>query len=91
MLTPKQRDERAMRILSVIELSLDATGEVPTVLQMSRQLGMAHSSLHEALVRMQRDGLIEWDKHAIKTLYVTDYGDLTYERAKRGKEMGGLV
>ncbi len=48
MLTPKQRDERAMRILSVIELSLDATGEVPTALQMSRQLSMAKSSLHGA-------------------------------------------
>lgn len=84
MLTPKQRDERAMRILSVIELSLDTTGDVPTVLQMSRQLGMAHSSLHEALVRMQRDGLIEWDKHKARTLTVTDDGDRLYEEARHG-------
>ena len=83
MLTPKQWREREMRVLNVLELSLNATFEIPTLSQMSTQLGLSKSTVHKTLMQMQCDGLIEWDKHQTGTIAVTwDVGDKLYERAK---------
>lgn len=81
MLTPKQWRDRSVRVLTVIEKSLDDTSLAPTIEDIGKNLQMSKATVHEALTHMRREGLVTWEEHKMRTLTVTDEGDLLYEEA----------
>ncbi|WP_416274121.1 LexA family protein [Lacticaseibacillus suilingensis] len=81
MLTPKQWRDRYIKILTLIDQSLDYQGCPPTLDSMGDKLHLSKSSVQVALVHMRRNGLVNWDRNAPRSLWVTEKGVSLYEEA----------
>ena len=61
--TPKQRAV----LTAIVELTA-ARGYPPSIREIADHLGVNVNDVHQKLVRLQRDGLVEWDPGVCRSL-----------------------
>lgn len=62
--------DRQMAVVAAIAEWLAARGYPPTVRELSRTMGISTNDVFQKLVRLRRDGVVDWDDGKCRTLRI---------------------